>query len=348
MENTIVTFGELLLRLSKPGLQRLCQGSTFTGDYGGSEANVSVSLACLGDNVTFLSRLPHNVVGDAALMHLRGFGVDVSHVVRGGDRLGSYYFEKAAAMRNSHVVYDRKDSSFYTLRRGMIPWQEALRGASLFHCSGITCAISDESMRATFDGVDVADRMGLAICCDINYRKNLWNYGASAHDVLFRLLQHSDVIFGDQNEWEVASGVPHIPFEARTAAYTIDRAAYRDYFRRMHALFPRCRKMIMALRNQLESSHHILTGLLYDAAGDALFTARLYDIEPVVDPMGVGDAFVAAYLHAFRRWGDDNQRCLDFGLSASAMKNTIPGDQNLVSESEIIANIAGSGGRIQR
>lgn len=348
MEKTIVTFGELLLRLSKPGLQRLCQGNAFTGDYGGSEANVAVSLACLGDGVTFLTRLPDNVVGDAALMHLRSFGIDVAHVVRGGDRLGSYYFEKAAAMRDSHVVYDRKDSSFYTLRRGMMPWREALRGAALFHCSGITCAISDESMRATFDGVDVADRMGIVISCDINYRRNLWNYGAEAHDVLFRLLQHSDIIFGDQNEWEVAGGVPHIPFRATSAGYAVDRGAYLDYFRTMHGLFPRCRKMIMALRNQLESSHHILTGLLYDAASDTLCTARLYDIEPVIDPMGVGDAFVAAYLHAFRRWGDDNQRCLDFGLSASAMKNTIPGDQNLVSESEIVANISGSGGRIQR
>ena len=328
-----------MLRLSKPGYRTLLQGRRLDGNYGGSEANAAVSLACLGDDVEYVTRVPYGPMGEAALMHLRQFNLDVSHVVRGGDRLGTYYFEEAVAMRNSRVVYDRKDSSFYTLKRGMVKWDRILCNAKIFHCSGITCAISRDAMETTMDAVRLAVEQGLTICCDINYRKNLWGYGLNAHDVLFQLMQYSDIIFGDQNEWEVASGERHIPFEALSADYEIDRQAYQDYFRKMHRLFPKCKKMVMAVRNQIASSHHTLSGLLYDAPSDTLYTTRIYDIQPIVDPMGVGDAFVAAYLHAFCKWPLDNERCLQFSLAASALKNSVPGDQNLVSEEEIVAAI---------
>lgn len=344
----IVTFGEILLRLSKPGYQRLFQGRQFDGNYGGSEANVAVSLAYMGDDVEYVTRVPYGPMGDAALMHLREYNLNVSHVKRGGDRLGTYYFEEAVAMRNSRVVYDRKDSSFYTLKRGMLKWNQILENAKIFHCSGITCAISRDAMETTMDAIKLAVEKGLTISCDINYRKNLWGYGLEPHDVLFGMMQYSDIIFGDQNEWEVASGVAHIPFEAMDDSYLIDKEAYLAYFRRMHQLFPKCKKMVMAVRNQIASSHHTLSGILYDAVEDVLYTTKIYDIEPIVDPMGVGDAFIAAYLHAIGKWGDDNQYCLDFSLSASALKNTVPGDHNLVSEEEIITNITASGGRIQR
>lgn len=348
MKTKIVTFGEVLLRLSKSGYKRLIQGRQFEGHYGGSEANVAVSLACMGDDVEYVTRVPYGPMGDAALMHLREYNLDVSHVVKGGDRLGSYYFEEAVAMRNSRVVYDRKDSSFYTLKRGMIKWDKVLENAKVFHSSGITCAIGREAMETTMDALKMAEEMGLTISCDINYRKNLWGYGLEPHDVLFRMMQFSDIIFGDQNEWEVASGEKHVPFEALDANYVMDREAYQDYFRRMHHLFPKCKKMVMAVRNQIASSHHTLTGVLYDAEKDELYTTRIYDIQPIIDPMGVGDAFIAAYLHAHEKWNDDNQYCLDFSLSASALKNTVPGDQNLVSEEEIITNMTSTGGRIQR
>lgn len=348
MNTRIVTFGEIMLRLSKPGFRRLQQGRAFEGNFGGSEANVAVSLSCLGEDVEYVSRVPYSVMGDAALMHLREYGVDVSHVVRGGERLGTYYFESAAAMRDSLVVYDRKDSSFYSLKQGMIDWGKALTGARLFHCSGITCAISRDAMLTTMDAVKEAKERGLTISCDINYRKNLWGYGLEARDVLFQLVRYSDIVFGDQNEWEVASGIRHIPFLAEDARYEIDAEAYEAYFEKARQLFPRCRKMVMAVRNQLASSHHVLSGLLYDTEERRLYTARVYDIAPIIDPMGVGDAFVAAYIHANGKWADDNQRCLDFALSASAIKNTIPGDHNLVNEEEIIANMTLSGGRIQR
>ncbi len=348
MKDKIITFGEIMLRLSKPSHNRLSQGRVFWGDYGGSEANVAVSLATLGDQVEYVTRVPDNAIGEAALMHLREFGLDTSHIVRGGERLGTYYFESAAAMRNSLVAYDRKDSSFYTLRHGDIDWKPIFEEAKIFHCSGITCAISQDALDTTMDAVKLADEMGVEVTCDINYRKNLWNYpGADAQKSLHKLMEYSGFIFGDQNEWEIASGLPHIPFEAMDADYDLDDEAYLRYFQELQVQFPQCKRMLMALRNQITTEHHTLSGILFSEG--RLFKTRIYDIRPVLDPMGVGDAFVAAFIHAREKWQDDDQRCLDFALSASALKNTIPGDQNLVTEEEIIANIENGGsGRIER
>lgn len=347
MNKKIVTFGEILLRLSKSGYQRLGQGHVMDANYGGSEANVAVSLACLGDNVEYVTRVPNNAMGNAALMHLKQFGLNTNHIVRGGDRLGAYYFESAAAMRNSLVVYDRNDSSFCTLKRNDIDWTAVFKDASIFHCSGITCAMSQDALDTTLDAVQLADSMGVEITCDINYRKNLWKYdGADAPSTLRKLVEYSGFVFGDQNEWEVASGLKHIPFKALDTNYEIDKAAYEAYFKQLQQQFPRCRRMLMALRNQITSAHHTLTGVLY--AEGKLYTTRIYDIQPIIDPMGVGDAFVAAFIHARQKWADDDQRCLDFALSASAIKNTVPGDQNLVTEDEIITNMGNANGRIER
>ena len=159
-------------------------------------------------------------------------------------------------------------------------------------------------------------------------------------------MEYSSFIFGDQNEWEVGSGLKHIPFKAEDASYQIDKAAYLDYFHQLQHQFPHCKRMLIALRNQIASTHHTLTGVLF--AEGKLYTTRIYDINPVVDPMGCGDAFVAGFIHARMKWPDDDQHCLDFALSASALKNTIIGDQNLASEAEIIANMSAKGGRIDR
>ena len=177
MKTKIVTFGEILLRISKPGYQRLFQGRRMEGNYGGSEANAAISLAYLGNNVEYVTRVPYGEMGEAALMHLREYGLNVSHVVRGGERLGTYYFEEAVAMRNSRVIYDRKNSSFYSLKRNMVKWDKVLADAVVFHCSGITCAISRDAMESTMDAIKLAVSDGLTIACDINYRKNLWGYG---------------------------------------------------------------------------------------------------------------------------------------------------------------------------
>ena len=334
-EKKIVTFGEILLRWSKNDYQRLLQGRQFNGNYGGSEANVAVSLAMLGDRVGYVSRVPRNQIGDACLGELRSFGIDVGHVVRGGDRLGTYYFEAAAGLRRSQVVYDRRGSSFYSAAPGMFPWSEIFSDTDIFHCSGITCAVSQSATEATFEAVRTAREMGLRVTCDINFRKNLWRYeGADAHRTLNALMQYSDYIFGDQDEWEVASGVPQVPMGHMTADTELDLDAYRRYFDAMHKQFPRCKEMMMGLRNQLTTTHHVLTALR--GCDGEIYRGRINDIYPVLDPMGVGDAFVAAYIHAAEKWKGDWQRCLDFSIAASRLKNSISGDFNLVTEDEVL------------
>jgi 2-dehydro-3-deoxygluconokinase len=258
----IVTFGEVLLRLSKPDDLRLAQGRTFNGNYGGSEANAAVSLATLGNQVEYVSRIPDNAIGRACAMRLREYGLRLNHVVWGGERLGTYYFEGSAAMRNSHVVYDRSGSSFYTMAPGMIDWRTVFQDAAIFHCSGITCALSASAAAATMEGVRIAEEMGVTIACDINYRKNLWHYGADAHETLKELASHADIIFGDQGEYEVVTGLPRVPFNATDSQAVIDRKAFSHYLRAVHEQLPKCKKMVLACRNQLTSSHHILTGML--------------------------------------------------------------------------------------
>jgi 2-dehydro-3-deoxygluconokinase len=331
----IVTFGEIMMRWSPQGALRMGQGNQWEGQFGGSEANVAVSLSVLGEHVSYVSRIPANAVGEACLRTLRLNGVDVSDVIRGGERLGCYYFERAADLRRSLVVYDRNGSSFYSAAPGMFPWRDILGQAGIFHCSGITCAVSRSAADATFEAVETAREMGLRITCDINYRKNLWKYeGANAHDTLHALMQYSDFIFGDQDEWEVATGIKKISEEGMMADTCLDMDAYGRYFDEMHRQFPHCREMMMGLRNQLSTNHHTLTALLwYDGK---IYQTKIYDITHIADSVGVGDAFVAAYIHSSGLWPQDPQRCLDFSVAAAMLKNSIVGDFNLVTEEEIL------------
>lgn len=343
----IVTFGEIMLRLSKPGHERFLQGNTFRGDYGGSEANVATSLALLGDDSRYVTRVPDNMLGEAALMHLRQYGVDTSRSLKGGDRLGTYYFEPSAGLRNSLVVYDRANSSFFTLRHGMIDWEHVMHEADVFHCSGITCGVSRDALNTTMDALREADKRDMRIGFDINYRKGLWKYGADAHEVLHEAMQFADFIFGDQDEWEVASGLKQVPMLSMTSAdWQPDVAAYTEYFEGLHKQFPRCRTMYIALRNQMSSTHHTISGIIWHEG--KVYTGRVYDVYPVLDPMGVGDAMVAAYLHMSLKRPDDVEHNLAFSISAGAIKNTISGDQNIVTEEEIARNMGGSAGRIDR
>ncbi len=329
----IVTFGEVLLRFSKQESYRLSQGNIMNANFGGSEANAAVSLAMLGNDVRYVTCLPNNAIGKACQLKLRELGLDTSHILWGGDRIGTYYFEAAAAMRPTRVVYDRKGSAFYALEPGMIDWEKVFQGVDVFHCSGITCAVSQQAADATFEAVRTADKMGLTIACDINYRKNLWNYGVKAQDVLPELMQYSDVVFGDAPEWALASGIPRIPFEAVDSSYVIDVEAYTKMFEQIAQRFPRCKKFILGLRNELSATHHLLSGVLYNR--EKLLKAHVYDIDGVVDPMGVGDAYLAAYLHALLNRSGDDQQNLDFALAGSALKNSVPGDFNLSTEEEI-------------
>ena len=215
----------------------------------------------------------------------------------------------------------------------MIDWKAAFAEAKLFHWSGISCALSEGAADTTREAIEAAGEMGLVVSCDINHRANLWKYGADAHDVLLPMAEQSDIVFGTAGEWQLITGLKAPDFKAVSSDYTLDEDAYLDFFRQAQQILPKAKKMIIALRNTLSANHHLLSGVLY--ADGRLYTARIYDIDNVLDPMGVGDAFIAAYVHAFSKNGNDNQACLDFALAASALKNTIPGDFNLVTEEEV-------------
>ncbi len=334
MNGKIVTFGELLLRFSKPDYLRMTQGSTFEGKYGGSEANVAVSLATLNDNVEYITRLPDTPVGRAGTMYLAQLGVDTRHVLYGGQRIGTYYYEQSAGMRSSKVTYDRSGSAYSELAPGMIDWRNLLKDASVFHASGITAAISQNAADATFEALDIADEMGLTISYDINYRKNLWKYGADAHKTLCDMLQRCDMMFGDVIEFEYITQRTAPLFNATDDTFEMDLKPYEEWFDDIHRRFPRCRKWLMGMRNQISSSHNTLTALLW--SDGCLRKTRVYNILGIVDSMGVGDAFMAGLLHTIMAYPDDEQMQLDYSLAAAALKNTIPGDFNLVSDEEIL------------
>ncbi|MBQ3632093.1 MAG: sugar kinase [Prevotella sp.] len=335
----IVTFGELLLRLSKNNSQRLSQGDYFTTKFGGSEANVAVSLATLGNEVEYVTRLPNTPVGKAGIMRLQEMGVSCRHILFGGDRVGTYYFEPAAGMRSAKVVYDRANSACSELKPGMLPWHEILKDASVLHISGITAAISRSSLDATLEALDMADEMGVLVSYDINYRKNLWQYeGADPRQTLRLLLSRCDMMFGDAIEFEYLCQRQQPPFTATDTSFEMQMDEYREWFEQLHEQFPRCRKWLMGMRNMVASSRHLLTALLYtsdDGQHYRLLKSPINDINGVVDPSGVGDAFMAGLLHAVQAFPGDDQSQLNYSLAASTLKNTIPGDFNLATDEEI-------------
>ena len=335
----IITFGELLLRFSKNDHLRLSQGDYFTCKYGGSEANVAVSLATLGNYVEYVTRLPDTPVGRAGVMRLQELGVNCRHVLFGGQRIGTYYFEPAAGMRSAKVVYDREHSASSELQPGMLPWEDILKGADVLHITGITAAISRCSLDATLEALDVADRLGVKVSFDINYRKNLWRYaGADPRATIGLLLSRCDLMFGDAIEFEWLCQRRQPPFTATDTRFEMQMDEYREWFEQLHSQYPRCRKWLMGMRNMVASSRHLLTALLYtsdDGNHYELLRAPIHDINCVVDPSGVGDAFMAGLLHSVSAFPDDPQRQLNYSLAASALKNTIPGDFNLATDEEI-------------
>ena len=344
MKTKFVTFGELLLRFSKLDHQRLSQGDYFTSKYGGSEANVAVSLATLGNEVEYVTRLPETPVGHAGAQNLMQLDVGCHYIQWGGQRIGTYYMEPAAGMRSAKVIYDRANSACSELQPGMIPWREILKDASVLHVSGITAAISQSTADATFEALDIADELGVKVAFDINYRKNLWKYGADPRATLKRMLSRCDLMFGDAIEFEWICERKQPPFTALDSNFEMQMDEYREWFEDLHREFPRCKKWLMGMRNMVASNHHLLTALLYtsETSDDPyeLLKAPINDINGVVDPSGVGDAFMAGLLHAVTAYPNNNQLQVDYALAASTLKNTIPGDFNLATDEEILELLA--------
>lgn len=342
----IVTFGEILLRFTTPGHLRIQQSRSFDTTFGGSEANVAISIATYGGDVTFVTALPDNPLGETCLSRLREHCVatDQIKMVKNA-RLGTYYFEKAADMRASSVIYDRNDSAFCQLKPGMIDWNTVLKGAEIFHFSGIDAALSQGLTDVCFEAIEAAERMGIIISCDINYRKNLWQYGKTPEEILVPLMKHSDILFGSAGEYELALGVKAPKFKATSGTDSIDVEAYTAFCRKVKESMPLSKHIFVCLRNVMSTEHHVIGGALYSE--DTLKVTRVYNINNVIDCMGVGDAFVGAMLYAYQNYESDQDK-VDFATGGAVLKNTIVGDYNMVTTREVEALVKGGSAEVGR
>jgi len=342
----VVTFGEIMLRLSPPGQKRFSQASSFDVIYGGGESNVAVSLANYGVESQFVTRLPENDLGDCALMELRKRGVDTSQIVRGGERLGIYFLEIGAVSRGAKVVYDRAYSAMAAIEKGMVDWDAVFDGAGWFHWTGITPAISQGAADACLEAIQAANRLGVTVSTDLNYRKKLWKYGKSPMDVMPELVAGCDVILGNEEDAEKHFGL-HPEGVDVTHGGSVDGKAYLSVLKQLMEMFPRAKKVITTLRGSISASHNTWSGVLYD--GSTLYEAPTYDITHIVDRVGGGDSFMGGLIYGLLRYPDDDQNALNFAVAASCLKHTIFGDANLATVAEVESLMGGdASGRVSR
>lgn len=345
MSHRVVTFGEIMLRLSAPGFQRFTQATQFDVNYGGGEANVAVSLANYGVPVDFVSRIPENDIGVCALQSLRKYNVGTAHIARGGERLGIYFLERGAVTRASKVVYDRAHSAIAEIQPGMIDWDRVLDGAAWFHWTGITPAISQGAADVCLEAIQVANKKGITVSTDLNYRKNLWKYGKTAGDIMQELVAGCDVILGNEEDAEKVFGIK--PEGMDVTQGHVEAQQYESVCKQLMKQFPRCKKAIITLRGSVSASHNSWSGVLYD--GKKLYEAPVYQITHIVDRVGGGDSFMGGLIYGLLHYKDDMQQALDFAVAASCMKHTVEGDYNMVTVEEVEKLKGGdASGRVSR
>ncbi|MFU0799379.1 MAG: sugar kinase [Xylanivirga thermophila] len=336
MKGNIVTFGEIMLRLTPPGYQRLEQARTLEMQFGGAEANVAASLARWGENASFITKLPPTPIAQGAIDHLRSIGVCTDDIVLGGDRMGLYFLERGAAMRSSDVVYDRANSSIAGAKQEDFNWREIFKDASWFHFTGITPALSDNTLGITMDACKMAKEMGITVSCDVNYRSKLWDK-AIAGEVLSKLLRYVDVcIINEQHAKELFN---------ITSPYSMedgfDERSVEDIGSKIMERFG-CQKVAITYRRTVSALDTIWWSALYDGA--RVYISPRYSIH-VVDRVGSGDAFAAGLIYGLAN-GMEDAYALNFGGASCALKHTIEGDINWVSVEEIEKLMSGdkSGG----
>jgi 2-dehydro-3-deoxygluconokinase len=335
LKNKILTFGELMVRLSPPLSQRFSQANQFEINYGGSEANVMVSLAQLGLNTKYLTRLPDNDLARAAIQSLRKFNID-THINFGGERMGVYFLENGAMARASKVVYDRKYSSAADIHKDMFDWDKAMEDVSWLHCSGVTPAISKSAAQFSADVISIAKERNIRISVDINFRKNLWQYGAEAKEVMPKLLENADIIIGGKDDTEKILGIPNIDLKDTEAVC----AAWMKRF-------PICKTVVLTERDSISASHNKYAAKLWN--GKKLFSSYTSDITHIVDRVGTGDAFTAGLIYGLIHYQEDYKKILDFGVATATLKHTIPGDFNICTREEIEKLMNGdSSGKVNR
>lgn len=337
----VVTFGEIMLRLSSPLNSRIVQSKSFDVNYGGGEANVALSLANYGHEALFVTKLPDNLLGQSALNALREYGVDTSYIVRGGERLGIYYLETGASMRPSTVIYDRKHSAIYDAVEDDFDFDVIFEGKDWFHFTGITPALNPKVAKIVEKACIAAKKAGCTVSCDLNFRKKLWT-SEEAIATMSKLMKYVDVCIGNEEDADKCLGFK--PEATDVTKGVLNLGAYESIFKQMKAKFG-FKFIATSLRESISASDNNWSGLLYD--GTKFYSSKKYAVR-IVDRVGAGDSFAAGIIHGLLTYKDP-QQAVEFAVAASALKHTIPGDFNLVSKSEVETLMGGDGsGRVQR
>ena len=334
---SVVTFGELMLKLSPLGYGRFVQSSQFNVEYSGAEANVAVSLSNYGIPAKFVTALPKHELGDAAVNVLRRFGVDTSSIVRSDKRIGIYFAEKGASQRPSKVIYDRADTAISNANPTDFDWNTIFQGVEWFHFTGITPALSEGLANICLEACRAAKAKGITISCDLNYRQKLWSRDC-AKKVMSELCQYVDICIANEEDASDVFGITAENSEVGNSL--INLQSYASVARQLQESFG-FKKVAITLRESISASDNNWSAILYD--GQQIYTSRKYAIH-IVDRIGGGDSFGAGLIYGLTQYGEP-QKALEFAVAASCLKQTIEGDFNLVSKAEVenLMNSTGSG-----
>lgn len=337
----VVTFGEIMLRLAPEGYYRFVQADRFGATYGGGEANVAVALANFGINAAFVTRLPKHEIGQSAVNSLRRFGVDVSKIARGGDRVGIYFLEKGASQRPSKVIYDRAGSAIATAQKSDFNWEEIFSGANWFHFTGITPALGDAVAEICREACKAAKTHGITVSCDLNYRKNLWSK-EKAGRIMAGLMEYVDVCIANEEDAADVFGIHAANTDVTTGK--VNHEGYKDVARQLAERFG-FSKVAITLRESRSANDNNWAAMLF--SGGEYHFSKKYAVH-IVDRVGGGDSFGAGLIYAVLS-GMADADALEFAVAASCLKHTIEGDFNIVSVDEVKKLAGGDGsGRVQR
>jgi len=344
MRERLVTFGEIMLRLSPPGYERFLQTPQFVATFGGGEANVAVTAAGFGWPASYVTVLPPaNPIADAVIYQLRGFGVDTSEIVRAKGRMGVYFVEAGANQRPSKVVYDRDQSSIALAGPGSIDWARVFDGARWFHITGITPALSASAAALAQESVEAAKARGLNVSCDLNYRKNLWKYGKSPVEVMRGLVTYTDVLIANEEDVQMALG---IAADADVQSGHLDVSTYKALCEKVLQAYPQLTGIAITLRESKSASHNGWSACFHD--GKDFLRSRKYEITHIVDRVGGGDSFAGGLIYGLLAL-DSKHEALEFAVAASCLKHSIPGDFNRFTLDEVNNLLKGdASGRVQR
>ena len=341
MSKKVVTLGEIMLRLSTPDYKRFVQSDSFDVTYGGGEANVAAALCNYGLNGTFVTKVPNNPIGQSAINHLRRFGVDTQFIVRGGDRLGIYFLETGASMRASQVVYDRAGASIAEIDIAELDFDKIFEGADWFHTTGITPALSDKAAAVAEAALKAARAKGIVTSIDLNYRKKLWSK-EKAREVMTRLCQYVDVCIGNEEDADTTLGFKAAGTDVTKGELNLD--GYKSVFEQMKEKFG-FKYIASTLRESHSASDNGWSALVYD--GHDFYHTKSYEVR-IVDRVGSGDSFASGFIFGLVT-GMTLSEAAEFGVAASALKHTIPGDLNHATLTEVKELMKGDGsGRVQR